>query len=55
MNHNSPNANIATEVPGITHLIGFRVNFLIHKMIGNARKRLIELDVKAQAKGKTPR
>lgn len=35
MNHTTPKANIETEVPGITHFIGVKVNLFNYKMIGN--------------------
>jgi hypothetical protein len=31
---------MATDVPGITHRIGFKVNFLIHRISGNTTETI---------------
>ena len=36
---------MATDVPGITHLTGLNVNFLSHRMTGNASETMISCPI----------
>lgn len=40
-----PNARMATDVPGITHLTGLNLSFLSHRMTGNTIETMISCPI----------